>query len=336
MARKLVKLKLHGSTWDGIPSDWEFCAKDLGSCLRLLELNTKKFYKTLYLNDQKNIKYQIILNGKKFYTDNPPDINKPETIYNSELALKRNDLETIDIVPVIEGADSDTLGIVTLIIGVILIALGPVTGGLTVIPGILLIAAGIFTLLSKPPKFEDFREIEQGGKTSYLFSGPQNIIGEGGPVPVGYGKLIIGSQVVSTAYVIRDFNTADTSSVVRDEYGNLTFLPKKKPAVEQPPFNCCFIFIQGEGELTQIVRNYRNLHYGNTSFVAFGYKWMANWLVPLMKKNIIVQKFIKYFMTTPLSKYAEWYFNKNNYGWIFWPFKIWVTTWRTIGFLIKK
>ena len=55
----------------------------------------------------------------------------------------------------------------------------------------------------------------------YLFSGPANIIGGGGPVPVGYGRAIIGSQVVSSAYVVRDFSTADTSVILRDEYGDL-------------------------------------------------------------------------------------------------------------------
>lgn len=228
MAKKLVNIKLHGVLGETVGSkNWNLSVSSLPQALRFIEMTSKKLYKTLYNLDKENIKYGIIINGRNFYTDTPPDINKPETIYNSELALQRNDLETIDIVPIIEGADSDTLGIFTIIAAVILIALAPFTGGATLIPGLTLLAAGIFTLLSKPPKFEDFREIEQGGKTSYLFSGPAQIIGEGGPVPVGYGRLIVGSQVISAAYVIRDFSTADTSLVLRDEFGNLSFLPKK-------------------------------------------------------------------------------------------------------------
>lgn len=71
-----------------------------------------------------------------------------------------------------------------------------------IIAGIGLIAAGVMVLLSKPPKFDDFRE--SGGyaqkKASYLFDGPANTIREGGPVPVGYGRLLVGSQVIQTDY----------------------------------------------------------------------------------------------------------------------------------------
>lgn len=220
---ELVKFKLHGNVWDSIATDWEFRAKSLSDCTRLLELNSKKFYKTLHENDKKNIRYEIIINGRKFKSEK--ELKTLEDIKNSELCMTYKDLETVDIVPVLEGADSDVF---QAILGVVLIILDVAffhTGYLTAV-GLTLLASGVVGLLTKPPKFEDFREIEQGGRTSYLFSGPQNIIGEGGPVPVGYGRLIVGSQVVSAAYVIRDFNTANTSIYLRDEYGNLQPLVK--------------------------------------------------------------------------------------------------------------
>jgi len=228
MSSKLVKFKLHGSIWDDfqIPTDWEFKANSLSKCIQLLEMNCKKFYKTLHELDKRLVKYQIILNGRKFKSDK--ELKSLEDIKNSELAMKVDNLETVDIVPVFEGADSDIfqaiLGVILIVVGVIV---GLYTGFYGLVPvGIGLLASGVIGLLTKAPKFEDFREIEQGGRTSYLFAGPQNIIGEGGPVPVGYGRLIVGSQVVSAAYVIRDFSTSDTSTYIRDEYGNL--LPLRK------------------------------------------------------------------------------------------------------------
>lgn len=218
--KNLVKLKFHGD-WD-FPTDWDLSAKSLGECLRLVQLNTQnKLYSTLLERDEKNIKYCIVINGRNFHTDKKLDINNPATIFESELAIKNDNLKTIDIIPVLEGSDSDIFGIFTAVVGVILIALAPLTGGLTLIPGLTLLAAGIFTLLSKPPKFEDFREIEQGGKTSYLFSGPQNVVGEGGPVPLGYGRLIVGSQVISAAYVTREFNVDNPSEVIVNQYGSI-------------------------------------------------------------------------------------------------------------------
>ena len=57
--------------------------------------------------------------------------------------------------------------------------------------------------LSSPPKFEDFRQISDGTKaSSYFFNGPENTTREGGPVPVGYGELLVGSQVISASYEI--------------------------------------------------------------------------------------------------------------------------------------
>jgi predicted phage tail protein len=228
---KLVKFKLHGNIWDEykIPTDWEFKADTLSKCIKLLEMNTKKFYKSLYEFDKKNIKYEVIINGRKFKPDKELTSENIKDVYNSELMMKYDDLETVDIVPVFEGADSDViqaiLGVILIVVGV-LISVGTLGGGtplgVAIIgAGLTLLASGVVGLLTKPPKFEDFREIESGGKTSYLFSGPANIIGEGGPVPVGYGRLIVGSQVISAAYVVRDFNVADPSQIVRDEYGGL-------------------------------------------------------------------------------------------------------------------
>lgn len=232
MKNTLTKFKLHGNVWGDIPSEWEFKANSLPKCIRLLELNCKKFYKTLYDNDKKNIRYEVIINGRKFESNK--ELKTIEDVKNSELAINYKNLETVDIIPIIEGADSD---ITQAIIGVVLIIAGIIVGvaswgtlsGVSVAlvsAGLTLLASGVIGLLTKPPKFEDFREIEQGGKTSYLFSGPQNIVGEGGPVPVGYGRLVVGSQVVSAAYVIRDYNVDNTSVYLRDDYGNLLPLLK--------------------------------------------------------------------------------------------------------------
>jgi len=97
---------------------------------------------------------------------------------------------------------------------------------------------------------------------------------------------------------------------------------------------CCFIFIEGEGELTEIVRRYRDEHYLN-SFVSVGYKKMASWLVPLMKKYKLIKLMVKYTMTRPLTHYAEWYYGLNKYGWLCTPHKLfWTKLWDFYGQMI--
>lgn len=219
MNDSLVLVNLHHDLGEEIGKTWELSVKSVAEAVRAIESMTHKFYKYLLLKDKENIKYQIIVNGNIVNTETI-DKNDVDSVKNSELCLEYEELKTIDIVPVIEGANSKTLGtvlgIILIIVGVILL-FTPFSPG-----GYALIVAGlglvIASLLAKPPKFEDFREIDQGGKTSYLYGGPANIIGEGGPVPVGYGRLIVGSQTVTASYVIREFDAGNTSSFYNSVY----------------------------------------------------------------------------------------------------------------------
>ncbi len=100
--------------------------------------------------------------------------------------------------------------------------------------------------------------------------------------------------------------------------------------------SCCFIFIQGEGKLTQTVRWVRDnliVSMRGGSRVAKGYKRMAKWLVPLMQRNILIQSLVKLFMTSPMSKFANWITtNHKGGGFIFYPLScFWITVWYKLG-----
>lgn len=204
----MVKVTLHGEIGEVFGREWNINALTIAECLHAIEVNTKKFRQFFLLKEKENAKYVFLINGEAF--DNRElDQNKPETIYSSELYFNNPNLKSLDIIPILEGAT----------VGAIITAL------------VVAIVVAVATYFLTPrPNFGDFREIEQGGKTSYLFSGPENVTGEGGPVPIGYGRLIIGSQVIAAAYVVRDFNTND-GSFANDQFGNLIELPPKPPIV---------------------------------------------------------------------------------------------------------
>jgi predicted phage tail protein len=63
-----------------------------------------------------------------------------------------------------------------------------------------LLAAGIMTMLAKPPVMDPPKDIEIKGATSYLFSNIVNTNKEGNPVPICYGRLRIGSYVLESTY----------------------------------------------------------------------------------------------------------------------------------------
>ena len=114
--------------------------------------------------------------------------------------------EKIKIVPAVVGAKG---GLGALILGAALIVAAPYAAGwllqntamvglsvgiATYAPtiGWALVAAGVSQMLSPSPKSQSTET-----KTSYAFNGPANTTTQGQPVPVCYGRLIVGSCVVS-------------------------------------------------------------------------------------------------------------------------------------------
>lgn len=107
-------------------------------------------------------------------------------------------------------------GIFAIFLGILLLAVGGPVLGLSLMalmPAVLgLLALGVSLLLAKPPPMVSPQSIANpsatfeaspeggGGEPSYMFSGPSNTVGEGGPIPVGYGRLIIGSHQVFSSY----------------------------------------------------------------------------------------------------------------------------------------
>jgi predicted phage tail protein len=226
----MVEIELHGILGEKIKkSKWTLAVNSVGEAVRAIEANTNALYKNLYELDKENIKYRILINKKDFKIfKNQEDIkNDFEKVVYSNLSTiyKDNDLQSIDIVPILEGCGQNFLAIGALIAGVALAFTGvglALTGiiGFTlaaslVVAGIGLAAAGFLSLLSSPPPFvaPEFAspntQSKAGGNKSYLFDGPTNVNGEGGPIPIGYGTVLVGSKSISATF---NTNYVDNSS----------------------------------------------------------------------------------------------------------------------------
>ncbi len=195
----LVTMTLHGELGESIGKTWNFAVKSVSQAIHALNTITSNSFTNYFVNNNKlQAKYRILINGQDF-TAPVNEINEgnAEMVRNSELIMGK------------ENCDSKTLGIFTTILAVVLIIIGIATfgegGGFLIAVGVTLLAAGVAALLARPPDIGNFRQIDKAGKESYLFGGPTNIIGEGGVVPVGYGRIIAGSQVISSAYQIVNF-----------------------------------------------------------------------------------------------------------------------------------
>jgi predicted phage tail protein len=261
----MVKVILHGSLGKEIGEEWEFEALSVSEALRAIEVNTKKLRKWLITNKD-NYAFEILVNKSNLFSEQP-ELDSLEKIKNSELCIQFEDkIQTIDIVPMIIGAgfwdfkwlfDNPVAKIVvgaSAVVGAI--ALGVYTPYLLPavalgIAGLGLIAAGTSALLSKPPPSTPFSAKQadpiagasEGGATSYLFNGPVSTVGEGGPVPIGYGELIVGGNNVFSNYDIlyRSFKTSSNSQTLQyslegtDSYffNSNGFLAAQTPALSE-------------------------------------------------------------------------------------------------------
>ena len=222
----MIKVNLHGKLGEDIGESWDLEVSSISEAFRAIEANTGKLRKWV-INNADNYEYEILINKSNLFSEKP-DFKSVEDIKNSEFFINLNDkIQVIDIVPCIIGAGGvvkTVLGVVTVaaavIVGVVFPPLIPLAVGVA-FAGIGLIAAGTSELLSKPPPSVPFTaqqvnpiEGDNGGPTSYLFNGPVNTVGEGGPVPIGYGKLLVGGNNVFANYdiIYRAYNQTVSST----------------------------------------------------------------------------------------------------------------------------
>lgn len=119
--------------------------------------------------------------------------------------------ETIRIVPTVSGAGG---GFGQVLLGAALIVGAPWLGALAPASmwgaatsaigaiGWSMALGGVSQMLFSPPKAESGGIDRPENKPSYAFDGAVNTAAQGNPVPVCYGRLIIGSQVISAGFSV--------------------------------------------------------------------------------------------------------------------------------------
>jgi predicted phage tail protein len=103
--------------------------------------------------------------------------------------------EPIRIIPVVAGAKRG--GLLQVFLGVVLIVVGVYTENPQLIGiGVSLVVGGVVQMLTPIPRAPGPEESPEN-MPSNVFNGPVNTTAQGHPVPMGYGRMIIGSAVIS-------------------------------------------------------------------------------------------------------------------------------------------
>lgn len=127
-----------------------------------------------------------------------------ENIGRDQLSEPAGDCITIS--PVLMGSKA---GLLQTILGVVLIVVGAYTYNPGLIAaGVSMAAGGIIQMLSPQPKLQQNAD-SSDNQASYLFSGPVNTTAQGNPVPVLYGRMIVGSAVISAGMEADDYSPAN-------------------------------------------------------------------------------------------------------------------------------
>lgn len=152
------------------------------------------------------------------------DIKEENSRALEELTLGVSQNKDIHIIPYVKGSKEEwvsvAIGIVIVAVAIIVsggaaaaaapgllagmgataftVAGASVTFGSIAFLGVSIAIAGVAAMMASDPSVRDYGDREQpSSKKSFLFNGPTNSIEQGGPVPVGFGRMIVGSTQIS-------------------------------------------------------------------------------------------------------------------------------------------
>ena len=189
-------IKLYGELGDLYGKEYRFNVTSVREALALLLANFPSLKQYLIDQDKKIAGYEV-WDGKEALSEEDKN------------GFFKQGLADIKIIPVVQGggaAGRIIAGAVLVVVGAILAygswgAASPY-GGKIALLGASLILGGICELLSPKPNTKTSDPTSNAD--SYLFSGAMNSSKQGNAVALGYGKMIVGSQVGSASITITD------------------------------------------------------------------------------------------------------------------------------------
>ena len=188
------KVKLYGELAKKFGREFMLEVESVAEAVRALSANFPGFEKELMTAHLRGVEYVVRADKR--------DVSEMEL--NNSLAPQ----ETIRIAPIAVGRKKGgilqtIIGAVLIVVGVVLNASGQTWGTYLVQAGVALVAGGIIQMLIPVPKTDDPSERPENKPSTY-FDGAVNTMAQGHPVPLGYGKLMVGSAVISAGLTVEE------------------------------------------------------------------------------------------------------------------------------------
>ena len=185
----MTDVYLHGILAKEYQSHFKLNLNSSTHVLKAIDANREGFIARIFQLQREGFYYDVIVNKKR--------IKKPEDFKRLDEASR------IDLVPIIVGSGE-------IIIGFLFPGAMGAAGfaGTAAAVAAAVINAGIAYLLTPKPDLglpaeQDISAEAAAQKESYIFSGNINLVRQGTPLPLGYGRLKVGSSVVQAS--VRSF-----------------------------------------------------------------------------------------------------------------------------------
>lgn len=213
--RPMIDVRLHGPLGEKYGGGrFRFAARTPRECVRALEANFPTFRADFLAQER----WALLVDGEW----------RPGEIAPSLPCARR-----VDICPVIEGRAFLGAALVTFLIPTISASAANIIGGLLV-TGLLL---GVSLFLT--PKAAKKTTADASKDESYLFSGPDQVVGQGAAVPLAYGRVFVGSVVISAALATQDIAIGAPAALSADDFsvaiGRSARASRAVDAIETPP-----------------------------------------------------------------------------------------------------
>jgi len=206
----MTNIRLHGILAKEYGQNFYLNVGRPKNVLHSIDANRDGFIRRLIQLQKEGVVYEIIINKTR--------------LTDKEGLATQNNPATIDLIPAIAGSGPIAAGVAALLGG----------GGAALLIG--KVAAAVFWAalafaLAPTPEVEQQSAEAQGSKASQVFSNLSNVASQGAPLPLGYGRLRVGSQVVQST--IKSYpQHQHTDRVLKEQNGNM---PDNPTTLSVPP-----------------------------------------------------------------------------------------------------
>lgn len=182
----MTKINLYGLLAEEFGHSFSMEIEQARDVFDAIDANRNGFKKRIFDLGSSGFHYSVIVNGKKI--ENP----KEESI--------KNKAQTIDLVPILNGDGPAAI--------------------LWQIALIVVSTAAQILLAPDPPEPPEIKASVASLQKSFTFSSVENRAAQGTPVPVCYGELIVGSEVIQTSLKSYPQNQETLKAFTRNPFGD--------------------------------------------------------------------------------------------------------------------